>query len=222
MIKMNIIDVGAGLFQNYKKWLCTFPLLKIYVFEPHPNNYKKIVSIKNGMTESIKPRLILFNKAITLENGKKKFYMSNDINSSSLLQFNKNNIKKWKYPMGRKLFNTIKIIEIDCVNLGDIISNLGIHHIELLNIDTQGDADIVLKSIRYYQYNTIKKIIVKAHTDIGFNIYHNQCFAYDIVQLLKRKYFYLFETKNMSRNQEQKLVFINEPMQNRKTVFLNL
>lgn len=218
---MNIIDIGAGKYKKYGFWLSQFSNLKIFAFEPHPDNFEKIKNIKKKLNDSASKRLLLFNKAVSLQNGKQTFYLNNDHNSSSLLPFVRENVRKWHYPMGKRIFKTVKTINVETIKLTDVLNKLNLRSIELLNIDTQGDSLDVLQTMNFAQFSGVKKIVVKVHTDIGFDIYHGQCDSYDVVKLLKRRYFQLFDSKDYSKNQEQILTFLNEPMINRKTPLTN-
>lgn len=213
--KMNIVDVGAGKYTRYGKWLSNFKNLKIYAFEPHPGNFKKLEQLQINLPDNCSSRLFISSKAVSNKNGKAPFYISNDTSSSSLLPFILENVRKWKYPIGRRFFKTIKTIEVETVKLTDVFNQYNIKAVELLNVDTQGNSLDVLSTLNFKQFISMKQILVKLHSPGCVELYKNQCESYDIVRLLKRRYFQLFNTTDYSHSQEQILNFINEPMKNR-------
>ena len=219
---MNIIDIGAGKYKKYELWLSAYPRLRIYAFEPHPGNFVKLMKMKGAMNDSSSGRLLLFNKAISGKKGKRPFYVCRDANSSSLLPFVRKNIYKWNYPMGHREFKTIKTIECEVLTLREVLECHNIRQIELLNVDTQGDSLDVLSTLTSLQCGWIKRILVKVHVEIGFDVYKGQCYSYDVARFLKRRYFQLFDRMSYSRGQEEILEFINEPMKNRKSMMYNL
>jgi FkbM family methyltransferase len=211
---MNIVDVGAGKYKKYEKWLSKFPALKVYAIEPHPENFKKLEKLKNDLLPNSSKRLILFQCAISDTSGRSQFHVNNDSSSGSLLELDQESVKRWRYPIGRRFLKTIKKIYVDVVTLSSIFEKHKINSVELLNIDTQGDSLSVLNSLSAKQFFCIKQILVKAHSP-GCTLYKNQCESYDVVRFLKRRYFQLFKTLDYSHCQEQLLNFINEPMKNR-------
>lgn len=219
---MIIVDIGAGKYKKYKNWLTIYPDLRIYAFEPHIQNYKKISKMRETLSATSAKRLFLINSAVSNDESTRPFYVCRDGNSSSLLPFEKKNVHKWKYPVGHRVFKTIKTIQCKTTTLENIFNRYNIKCVELLNIDTQGNSLEILSTLKSGQYNSIKKIMVKAHTEIGFNIYINQCYSYDVAKFLKRRFFQLFNKTAYSRGQEEILEFINQPMKNRKANFLNL
>lgn len=216
---MNIVDIGAGKYIKYRQWLSRFKKLKIYAFEPHPENFKKLEKIKNELPNDCSKRLFIFKKAISNKKGTFPFYITNDQSCSSLLPLVHENIRKWKYPAGRKLFKTVKTIQTETIKLTDILDEYNIHSIELLNVDTQGNSLDILSTLTFKQFSTIKEILVKVHSPGCIELYKGQCESYDVSRLLKRRYFQIFKSTNYSHGQEQILNFVNEPMKNRKTPY---
>jgi len=212
---MNIIDIGAGKYNKYSDWLSKHTSLKIYSFEPHPDNFKKLQSLKSTFDLKSQNRLYIFDIAISDINGEIPFYVNNDKSSSSVLPLVVDNVKKWKYPIGRTYFKPVKTITVKSLTLDSVLEKYKINHIEFLNIDTQGDSLQILKSLDFKYYSMIKQILVKAHTPDCIELYKNQCNSYDVTQLLKRRYFQLYKAVNYSSSQEQLLIFLNEPMKNR-------
>jgi FkbM family methyltransferase len=212
---MNLIDIGAGKYNKYSDWLVKHPLLKIYAFEPHPENFEKLKSIKDTLDQQSQKRLFLFDIAISSVNGEIPFYINNDRSSSSVHPMIQENVKRWKYPIGRTYFKPIKTINVKSMTLQTALENNRIHHIEMLNIDTQGDSLQILESLDFKHYSMIKQILVKAHSPGCVKLFEKQCDSYDVITYLKRRYFQLFKTMNYSNCQEQLLNFLNEPMKNR-------
>lgn len=227
---MNIIDVGSCKYAYYSTWLSKYLILKIYVFEPHPENYQKLLTLRDTLSDHAKSRLFIWNKAVVADvssdggdRGKKvrPFYLNNDANSSSLLQLHERNVFKWKYPIGRRYFKTLRTIDVDCVTLSDVFINNNIKSCELLIVDTQGDALDVLNSLTYTQHNAIKRVYVKAQI-CDFDLYKGQSNVDDINRLLRRRYFQLYRCDNYSKGQEQYMYYLNSVMKNRGVTLLDL
>lgn len=217
---MNIIDVGSGLMYKYKQLLNKYSTLKIYAFEADPHKYSKLCILEMEVNKDCdKKRLYIFNCVVSDNNGTCKLHVCNDSSSSSTLPFIITSIRKWKYPIGRRYFKTTRVIDVESVKLSDIIDKHHISQIDLLNIDTQGESLNVLQTLTIKYYRKIKIIRVKAHSELGFELYKGQCTAYDVSRLLKRYYFQLYNSQDCSRDQEQILTFKNEVLLNRGSHF---
>lgn len=219
---MNIVDIGAGKYKKYASWLTHFPTLKIVSVEPHPDNFSILKHLKNTLSESSQKRLILLNVAITDEqNTTVKFYVNNDKSSGSTLPLVIQNIKKWKYPVGRRFLKTIDTIYVKSMTLEAIFKKYKINVVELLNIDTQGNALNILETLDFNSYGSIKEVVVKSHTPGCVELYKGQCNSYDVSNFLKKRYFEMFNCESYSQGQEQILTFHNEPMKNRRMILHN-
>lgn len=212
---MNIVDIGAGRYNKYSDWLTKHSSLKIYVFEPHPEHFSKLEELRSSFDTESQNRLLLFNIAISKKNGSIPFYINNDPSSSSVYPLVEENVKRWHYPIGRRYFKPLKTINVTSMTLQNAFEKNKINNVEMLNIDTQGDSLAILESLDFKRFSTIKQIIVKAHNPTCIELYKNQCNSYDVIRLLKRRYFQLFKSTSYSNGQEEILNFLNEPMKNR-------
>jgi FkbM family methyltransferase len=217
-----IVDVGGGKSKYYKTWLERYPLLKIYCFEPHPDKYNKLCTLKENFNANCQRRIKIINKAVSNTRDEKiKFHINNDPSSSSLFPFNKKNIYKWKYPLGKRAFKTIKTIDVECTTLNDFFTKENIKVCELLIIDTQGDSLNVLKSLSYENCNRIKRILVKVHI-CEFEIYEGQSAHEHVNTFLRRRYFQLNNSTSFSRGQEQIMYYLHSIKKNRGIHYLSL
>ena len=215
---MNIIDVGAGKCSQYHALLVQHPSLKIYAIEPHPELFKKLITIRSSMTSECAERLYLINEAISTVEGNNTFYMNNDFGTSSLLPIIQESATKWKYPVGRRAIKCVGQKTVTCVRLDSIMKRYNIRFVDLLNIDTQGNSVDVIKSMSMEHYNHVKQIIVKVHTDdLGFELYKGQSKASSVMRELKVRYFLFHDNQMYYRNQEQIMTFVNEKLLNKKT-----
>lgn len=213
---MNIVDVGAGKYKEYEKWLSNFPSLKIHAIEPHPDNFERLVKMRSTLQPQSLNRLHLHKVAISNTPSKQlPFFINNDKSSGSLLPLVEKNVRRWINPVGRRFLKTINTINVEVISLSKFIESNRISTIELLNVDVQGSSLDVLESMSMKSYHTTKQILVKAHSPGCVELYESQCDGYDVTRCLKKRYFTLLRAHDYSFGQEQIMNFINEPMKNR-------
>ncbi len=205
-----IIDVGAGKYTNYHRWLTENDKTVIYSFEPNIVLYNKLIQLRSGMLEGCSSRLHIYNMAVVNTNDTKvQYHISNDIGSSSTLPFVKENVLRWKYPIGKRQFETIDTISVDCISLERFFEDKKLLFVELLNIDTQGNGYDILDSLSHRRYSSIKSVQVKVHT-IDYELYPGQSKYEDVVRYLKSRYYKLSSVQSVSRDQESVLTFQSE------------
>lgn len=209
-IRYTIVDVGAGLRRRYQDWLTEFSGLIIHAIEPHPDLANELRSLASQLEENKLTngnRLHVHEFAASSENGRCAFHLSNDKSSSSTLPFATENLRKWKYPLGRRLFKNIGEIEVKCKTLHTFFRDHNIRGVTFLNIDTQGNALSVLEGLMdQADWNRIQDINVKVHT-IDWGLYHGQTVNYHVFDLCRRRYFSLRERTSRTRGQEDILCF---------------
>lgn len=166
-------DVGVNYGEKGLRFLENNPSANIYAFEPLPQAY-------NDLKERTKnlENYHLFSYAVDIENGKAMFNVSDQTKlpdrgwngSSSLLFFNKENVKKWS---GRQDLVTSHQIEVEKIRLDTFIEINKIQEISFINIDTQGNDLNVLKSLgEYYRILLAGTVEVPNSADVA--LYINQ------------------------------------------------
>ena len=204
---VTIIDIGAGLKGMYKRFLKHYPTIKIYAIEPHPNLAGKL-----RYSFASNSNVIVCECAISETNATIDFYCANDPTSSSILPIKYENARRWHTPPGRRWLAPDKPakVSVRSVTLDDFIEEHKIKRLDFINIDVQGCAMNVLRSMKSPKsWDKLREINVKAHT-IDFEMYQGQSHNYEVVDFLKRKYLELKSIKHISRNQEDVLTFRNQ------------
>ena len=202
---MKIIYIGAGKGSKCIEWLDSIKQSQVFAFEPHPKQFEHLLN--KSKSWKYKNRLVPYRKAISHITSKSTFYHSNDISSSSLLPFDPDGIKKWKYPPATRYFKTINEETIQTLRLDSFINRMNIRIIDLLYIEGQGTELNILHSLGR-KARSIKQIICKVHT-IQFNKYKTQSTKDDVFKYLKKKNFVLKDFKSISNGQEELLLFQN-------------
>lgn len=206
-MKKIIVDVGAGLKNHYDDLFKQYPGLVIHAIEPHPELCE---DIRKMVANNTNTHLIVH--AFAINDGAQSecdFFMANDRSSSSTLPFCTENLKKWKYPIGRKLFQTTKTIRVVCKSLQTFIHEQKINRIDFLNIDVQGNSLDVLNSLSANDWNRIHEINIKVH-NIDFEIYRGQTLGCDIIEKCRKRYFTLKYFGKRTRDQEDIFGFVSE------------
>jgi FkbM family methyltransferase len=199
------IDVGASDGRIWRSWIKEAPDAHIYAFEPDPTNFNAMQQHQSG-----RPNVIMQEVAISTVDSPSgiPFYISNDRNSSSVYPYNVDNIRKWKYPPGRRLFKTDKIIQVPAMRLDTLIKKERLRYIDFIKIDVQGHELEVLKSLG----NSISKVreIVLEASLTPFDIYEGQTNQIDnITAFMTENGFKIHKQDKLSRNQEINIWFIN-------------
>jgi FkbM family methyltransferase len=208
-----MVDVGAGQKRRYKDWLTEFQGLCIHAIEPHPVLARQLRHLADELEKddlTSKKRLKVHEFAATSKDGPCTFYLSNDQSSSSTLPFITDNIRKWRYPLGRRMFKTVDTIEIQGKTLETFCQQESIRGIAFLNIDVQGNTMGVLEGLTTADgWNRIKEINIKVHT-IDWDLYEGQSVNYHVLDLCRRRYFSLQGRSTLSRGQEDVLCFSSD------------
>ena len=210
-----VLDVGAGMWKSYNKYINIHKPYEIIAFEPHPELNKKLFDLKNKIVGTdISEKIIIHEYAVSDVNSNKlsKFYLLNDPVASSLCPLNKNCVRRWKYPLRRPLFRIIDTINVKTITLSDFAKNhkrIKKFGIELLNIDIQGNCCKVLDGISLELYRKIKRIIIKC-IDTPFELYIGQSDIVDVIDKLRMNDFALIRGVGYSRGQEKIMEFVNK------------
>ena len=209
-LRYTVIDVGAGLKRRYKDWLSQFPGLVIYAIEPHPELAAGLTKLaekleQDDLTSGNRLRIHEFVAVAPNTPSPVTFHLSNDKSSSSTLPFVMKNIRKWRYPLGRRMFKTVKQIQVPAKTLHAFCEKENIRGVSFLNVDVQGDALHVLEGLETAQdWDRIDEINVKVHS-IEWELYATQSVNYHVLDMCRRHYFSLEDKKARTRNQEDLL-----------------
>jgi FkbM family methyltransferase len=186
-------------------WLRKEPNLKVFGFEPHPNNLKRLyacdcyVSDNRSILPDLHNRLTILPIALdnVKEKTKMKLYIPNiDDGCSSLLNINSNNV----------FFRGLKeTIDVDVISLkmffeeNSIINDF--EYIDYIKLDTQAkDLDIIKSAIDIIKE---KVVWITAEGDGGYydetNIdINNRCNAKNIIDYMTNNNFVLVNHPNTS------------------------
>jgi FkbM family methyltransferase len=203
-------DVGASNGVKCLKWAKNYPQATVFAFEPLPKLFKELEAKARQY-----PNLHVFNFAISDKNKTGvSFYVSNDINCSSLHPFVRENIKKWKPPPGRGNFKTKSVIEVTTKRLDTFMKEHGIKVVDFIKIDTQGHDLAVVKSLGS-DLERVKEICLEVQI-VNFELYKGAATKDQVEEFMGKNKFEVFVTRSWSRNQEENIWFINRKYDRRK------
>lgn len=165
-----VFDVGANVGNYSKEVLSMSSDLRIFAFEPHPLNYKKLLDNIDA------DNFFCFNVSVGDSNGEISLYdfANNDgSNSASLYKGVIEDIHN-----GKVIEHKVKIIK-----LSDFVLEHGIDFIDLLKIDTEGSEMKVLLGLKdflsegkvgaihfeFNEMNVISRVFFKDYFDILSN-----------------------------------------------------
>jgi FkbM family methyltransferase len=131
-----VVDVGAnvGIYSMY----CAHrvgPLGRVIAIEPEAHNF---VGLLRNISLNKQSNVTPMNLALANRAGKAKLFLRTSTSHTikeALAPTNRNNCGNEMPPF----------IEVPCKTLDGIMSELGVHHIALLNLDVEGAAIIVLE-----------------------------------------------------------------------------
>lgn len=224
---ITVVDVGAGLKSLYAAWLKQYQTMVIHAIEPHPELANRLRTfIQENVDASYLTRgRVLIDECAMIDDPKKQtveLHLSNDLTSSSTLPFRKDSIRKWKYPIGRKLFANVGTATVRCATLTHWMKQHKVSRVDLLNIDVQGNAMEVLRGLEdSTTWDKIKELNVKVHA-IDFELYAGQTLGPDVLQLCQRHYFTLKHHSKKTRGQEDVFGFHSELVLAKKIPLLGL
>lgn len=135
-----VIEVGSYLGDDALIELCRSLNCQLYMFEPDSELYGLIA-------EKVRPydNLHVLNKAVSVCNGKTKFYISNHKSRSSVHKFIPSVNKLWGDTFGN--FHMLSEVEVNVTRLDTFMEENNISHVDLIIIDAQGEDLNVIKSL---------------------------------------------------------------------------
>lgn len=198
-----IIDVGGGAYNEYAEWIRIRPGLEIHAIEPHP----ELAAVLRRKTPFVHEMLIGASGASGASGV--DLILANPLSCSSTLPFQMNNIRRWKYPAGGKLFSNTGVIKgIPNMTLTQFVERHipKFKRIDLLNIDVQGNTMSVLNSISSETWERIEKIIVKVYL-IDWELYIGQSSTAEVLNTITQHGYHIVSEHVISRGQEKRVIF---------------
>jgi FkbM family methyltransferase len=173
----SIYDIGACIGTFSILATAFFPEATIHAFEPLNDNFQKLECNTNDLKS-----IFLHQLGLGSENKITDIYITNDSDSSSILNPSTDEIKKY---WNISVTNTQKI---EVYKLDDYICSKKIQMPELIKIDVQGYELEVLKGSAE-SLKSAKWLIL----EISFKeLYEGQAFFHEIIHFMAKNKFYLF------------------------------
>lgn len=169
-----VIDVGAhvGEFSSAVRAVsaCT-----IYAFEPVPGAFE---SLKTNLSDN---RFFAINQAISLENARVRFHVTESLVGSSLLSPIQGQSSKW--------LNETEQIEVQSIRLDTFIEQKEMLKISLLKTDAEGcDLQVLDSAGRFLTPDFTQAVLV----EMSFHVFHEgQDKFYKIIELLSDRGYFL-------------------------------
>ncbi len=157
----NFVEIGSrdGYDTNFISSHFNIPSKNCVVFEPNPESCQEI--IRNY------PKFQTFNNAISSDVSVKDLYINKEnIGNCSLL---------------KKIDSIQNSIQVDCIDMKSVISNLNLTNIDICKIDTEGTTLDVLQSFGE-KINIVKSIQLESEITIEWE---NQSLYSDVKSFLQ-------------------------------------
>ena len=198
-----IIDVGAGAHNEYPEWIRTRSGLTIHAIEPHP--------VLAASLRAKNPQSVIVHEMLIGDGTNKTgiLHVAKPLSCSSTLPFKVENIRRWKYPPGGKLFTNDGVINgIKSCSLSQFIEQTipKFKQLDLLNIDVQGNSEEVIRGIDDASWERIPRLSVKLHL-IDWEIYQGQSSAAKVIDLIINRGYRVVKEILISRGQEKRVTF---------------
>jgi FkbM family methyltransferase len=144
-------DVGANIGQTSLEALKNFPDATIYAFEPHETTFAALSANVIG------PRAHAFNLALSDRAGEADFFDYGALATSNSL------VEDAQYATRTK--HDVTVRKVECDTLDNLCDRLGIEHIDVLKVDTEGHDLAVLQGAgRMLSQHRIRSIYVEFNT----------------------------------------------------------
>jgi FkbM family methyltransferase len=159
-----LFDIGAnhGAYAHFLHKLA--PTAKIFAFEPHPKTFAFLRSRMEGS-----PPVHVVNKAVADKTGQLKLYDFRSEDGSTQASLSKTAVALYSSDIVEHL--------VDCTTVDHLMAEMGLDHIDLLKIDTEGrDLSVLMgardalrnRKIRMIQFEFIPANIVAGVAMHGF------------------------------------------------------
>jgi FkbM family methyltransferase len=194
-----IYAVGANQFQEHELLLKLFPNIEqIYLFEPIPKLVEKLEKATADLDY-----VRVFPYALTDFEGVADFHITNNLESSSLLELEKH---KEVYPWVEKK----ETVKVQCRKLETVMQEFNLRTPDLLFIDVQGAEYQIISSLTDKLLSSVKLLYTEAST---IEFYKGAKNLLDIQNCLKECFYFLgfSAQENRVRNHGNAL-FINKSL----------
>jgi FkbM family methyltransferase len=197
------VDVGAeGGGWCVGNWSKDTSIDLIYAFEPNKGTF---VSLKRNACNY--KNIFVYEEAITNIDGTLIFYENTERDTSSLLPFDEDGVKKWCQTVNHNVVKTKATYNVKCTRLKTFMDRVGIDHIDFLKIDTQGQDLEVIKSLDDY-IKRVKKIYLEVQVS-GYELYKNQSKKQDILDYMRGYNFAVEKVDVQCCGLEENILFNN-------------
>ena len=172
-----IYAIGANKFQEHELLLDLFPNIEqIYLFEPIP----KLVEHLEEATANL-DYVRVFPYAITDHEGVADFHITNNLESSSLLELEKH---KEVYPWVEKT----ETVKVQCRKLETVMHEFNLRGPDLLFVDVQGAEYRIISSLTDKLLSSLKLLYTEAST---IEFYKGAKNLRDIQDCLNDRFYFL-------------------------------
>jgi len=177
---------------------------QIYSFEPNKDSFQKLQRHTGGH-----PNVHLYNKAISNIDGILTFYVNNEADTSSLLPFDEEGLKKWCRAINHSsVVKTVTSYQVECIRLATFIKQNNIQSIDHIKIDTQGHDFEVVKSLDEY-IRIVKQIYLEVQV-AEYELYKNQSKKDELVKYMESYNFVIKEILPQTCGLEENILFVNK------------
>lgn len=204
------IDIGCGAGQRAAQWCNRYRDSMVYCFEPQHELYQRAEheSHKRGCEGRMHVFPVVITSTIDQEGEHVAFHIANDTSSSSMLPFDKQGVKLWKYPPGRLYFKNTETRHLPAMRMGKFLVDRRIERVAFCRIETQGNAIDTLRSFGT-QIKKVSEFAVKVHA-VDFQVYENQTHRDELIAFMREKGFVVYATRSYSCDQEEIIWFANK------------
>lgn len=191
--------IGANRFQEHTMFLELFPNLEqIYLFEPIPQLVEHLTRLTSGLDY-----VRVFPYAVADFDGVTDFHVTNNLESSSLLQLEKH---KEIYPW----VHEVQTIKVTCRRLDTIIREHSLRVPDLLFIDVQGAEYKIISSLPEDILCAVKLIYTEASTAEFYKGARN---LRDLQDILRDKFYFMgFSGQDNHVRNHGNALFLNKSM----------
>ena len=198
-----IFQIGA--FEGEKALIdhCAAHDHKLYMFEPNPKRAK-------GLHEHVQdcPRIFVVEKAVSNFDGKAVFHIANHDDCSSLSDFDDRANETWVHEWHPyESFHMVADIDVDVVRLDSFMAANGIRHVDVIEVDAQGEDLKVVESLGDEIVN-VRNIQI----EIGIHpspLYETVFSRSDAIEFFRIRGFVPHVSWKQSINREENMVFRN-------------
>lgn len=151
-----IVEVGAFTGQDTVRMAKAFPESKIYAFEPVPELYNALIA-----TTAPYPKVTPYSAAVSDHKGTMPLHVAYKPNGKITQA---SSLRKPKERLAHSPITFPEIIDVPTITLTSWAQQIGVDHIDLLWLDTQGHEMTILQSIK----DTLLLHVRAIYTEVAF------------------------------------------------------